>query len=179
MLNTDKELARVWLIGYGNTQRRDDGLGPYIARRLEAELGQRPELRIQVLHQLDPVLIDDIMLPEAIIFIDATPARLEAGWCFQELQPDLGQWPFAMHHLPPAIFLGLLCMCRRCNPSAFLVTVEGDDFEFGTGLSPAAKARADTAAEALLAFVRLKYLTTPALYNDNQRSRTCKGKPIF
>lgn len=157
MNDKNGEFATIWIIGYGNTQRRDDGIGPYIAERLRLELGHRPEFCIRALHQLDPVLIDDKIPPDYIIFIDATHARLEQGCRFRDLQPDLSQWPFAMHHLPPPIFLGLLCMCRRCNPSAWIVTVQGDDFEFGTGLTPASKTRADKAVEVISEFARATF----------------------
>jgi len=151
------KFTTVWIIGYGNTQRRDDGIGPYIADQLFLELGHQPGFHIRSLHQLDPVLIDDKVPPDFIIFVDSTHTRLEQGWRFQDLQPDLRQWPFAMHHLPPPIFLGLLGMCLGCNPTAWIVTVQGDDFEFGTGLTPASKTRADKAAMAIGEFARSRF----------------------
>jgi Ni,Fe-hydrogenase maturation factor len=30
-----KPLFDFWIIGYGNPQRRDDGIGPYIVKRLK------------------------------------------------------------------------------------------------------------------------------------------------
>ncbi len=142
----------LWIIGYGNVQRRDDGAGPYVAHWLRRKLADRAGILIQTPHQLDPVLVDDGVPPRAILFIDATPDRLEQGWRFRELMPDASPWPFALHHLPPGMFLELLGRYHRYHPFAWLVTIQGDDFGFGGGLTAATEERADRAAAAIADF---------------------------
>ena len=59
-----------WLvIGIGNTLRRDDGLGPWLAEKIAAWC--LPAVATCSVHQLTPELVDAIARHERVLFLDA------------------------------------------------------------------------------------------------------------
>ena len=78
-----------WIIGYGNPQRRDDGIGPYIVKRLQPLLGHRSDVHLRVLHQLEPDVIDTLKNAHTILFVDATLRTLAQGRHWVGIQPEL------------------------------------------------------------------------------------------
>ena len=131
----------VLVIGYGNTLRGDDGIGPAVAEEVAA-LGL-PGVRVIVAHQLAPELAADLADARLAVFVDAAAGgepvravRVEAA----------GAGAVMTHAADPR---GLLALCAavygRC-PEAWLVTAAGADFDFRDGLSPAGR---ENAREAL------------------------------
>jgi len=131
-----------FIIGYGNPQRRDDGIGPYIVNRLRPLFKHRKDVHLLVLHQLEPDIIDTLKTADTLVFVDATVEALPEGRHWVEVQPELNTMPFLIHESAPAFILGLLqCLCHR-HPKTWMVSVEGNDFGFGSGLSSDARKRA-------------------------------------
>jgi hydrogenase maturation protease len=145
--------SEYWIIGYGNVQRRDDGIGPYIVGRLRPIFANRRDVHLRVSHQLEPDLIEPLKNANTILFVDAAIHRGEAGLRWMVIQPELKTMPCLGHQVSPAFILGWLqCLYRRC-PTAWLVTVEGNDFSFGSGLSPVVQKRAEQAIGEITALV--------------------------
>ena len=65
----DKFAARLLVIGYGNTLRSDDGVGPRVAGAVE-EL-RLPGVSIIICDLLTPELADPISKADAVVFVDA------------------------------------------------------------------------------------------------------------
>ena len=141
-----------WIIGYGNPQRRDDGIGPYIVGRLNKQLKQRADIRFRILHQLEPALVEDLRYADSIVLVDATTNRLRDGWECAEIKPESGRIPYTTHHFDPAFMLALLYSIYHRSPQTWLASVQGDDFGFGEGLTPEAEKRAN---KAVLEIVKL------------------------
>ena len=60
-----------WLaIGIGNTLRRDDGIGPWLAERIEE--WRLPGIRTKTVHQLTPEIAAEIAEANAVLFLDAS-----------------------------------------------------------------------------------------------------------
>jgi hydrogenase maturation protease len=124
----------VLVIGYGNTLRGDDGIGPAVAEAV-AGLGL-PGVRILVVHQLTPELAAVLADVRLAVFVDAglggdpltaTPLTADAAG------------PVMTHAADPR---GLLALARAVYgraPEAWLVTATGTDFWFGDGLSVAGR----------------------------------------
>jgi hydrogenase maturation protease len=138
-------VSDVLVIGYGNTLRGDDGIGPAVAEAVAA-LGL-PGVRVIVAHQLAPELAADLAGARVAVFVDAavrgesvSSVRIEAAEAGAVLT----------HAADPR---GLLALCEavygRC-PEAHLVTAAGADFDFRDGLSPVGRENALKA----LGFVR-------------------------
>jgi hydrogenase maturation protease len=132
------ERGPVLVIGYGNALRRDDGIGPWVARELAA-LGL-PQVRVRSVHQLVPELAAELAEARLAVFIDA---RVEPGRkpvTLEKLVPSAAAAVFA-HGGDPGAVLSLAAVYGRVPP-AVLVGVAGQDFRLGDGLSDFAAANA-------------------------------------
>ena len=161
-----------WIIGYGNPQRRDDGIGPYIVNRLQPFFKQRNDIHLLALHQLEPDIIDSLKTADTLVFVDASVEALTEGRHWVEVQPELNTMPFLIHESAPAFILGLLqCLYHR-HPKAWMVSVEGTDFGFGNGLSSDARKRAEQVIGEIAEFVLTEVLEKDRITRINLKSQT-------
>lgn len=141
------------IIGYGNPQRRDDGIGPYVVNRLRPYFKDCRSVRLRILHQLDPVLATELENSGIILFVDATAEVLTEGRQWTPVQPELEFRPWLLHQVTPAVLLGLLQFLYNCSPPAWTVAVQGEDFDFGCGMTAAARKRARQVTDEIVKFV--------------------------
>lgn len=129
----------ILVIGYGNETRGDDGLGPYVARRLAEKAV--PGVRIVVGHQLLPEMALTVAESEHTIFLDAaaSPRPFEV----RTVQP-CGE-SFGTHAGTPEGLLALTRQAFEKCPAAKVVAVGGERFDFHLGLSETARRHADEA----------------------------------
>ncbi len=124
----------VLVIGYGNELRRDDAVGPLVARAVAAR--RRSGVRSLSVHQLAPELAEALATSDVAIFVDAA-ATGESRVARQILDAP---GPERIGHLSdPTWLLGLTEAVYGRRPAAWLVTVPAADVGHGTGLSPTAK----------------------------------------
>jgi hydrogenase maturation protease len=127
----------ILVIGFGNTLRRDDGLGPLIAE--EISRWNCPDVRSIAVFQLTPELAVPVSAADLVIFVDARVGDEGCEARLERLQPPEQSRPSMIHALCPRSLLGLtFATFRRC-PAAWLVAVPSDDFAFGEGLSAMAR----------------------------------------
>lgn len=124
----------VLLIGYGNEVRRDDALGPSVARAV----GQLDFAWLRVLtpQQLTPDLAEAVSRARAVVFVDATlnapPGAIQIGpLAAAALDEPLG------HLTSPRSLLALAGAVFDRTPPAWMVTVGVQELGVGEGLSPA------------------------------------------
>ncbi|MGL4555534.1 MAG: hydrogenase maturation protease [Gemmataceae bacterium] len=123
----------ILVVGYGNELRRDDGVGPLVAREV-ASWGL-PGVVAAASHGLVPELADALSRADEAVFIDASVAdRVEV--C--ELAP--GPAPSLGHPSGPRWLLTLAEAAFGRRPPAWLITVPAVDFGHGEGLSGVATA---------------------------------------
>ena len=119
------------VIGYGNTLRRDDGVGPKVAAALE-------RLRLQgvltiACPQLTPELADPLSRAGAAVFVDASvehrgPVRL------RQLGPaDSSQ--ILAHAADPRVLLALARDAFGRAPRSWMLTIPAKELGFGERLS--------------------------------------------
>lgn len=159
-----------WIIGYGNPQCRDDGIGPYIVNRLQPVFKHRKDIHLLVLHQLEPDVIDTLKNAHATLFVDATVEALRQGHQWVSIEPELKALPCLIHHVAPSFILGLLQRLYHRNPAAWMVTVAGNDFSFGSGLSSEAQKRAEQVIGEIAEFVLTEV-------SEKDKITLIKGKP--
>ncbi len=119
---------KLLIIGYGNELRSDD----YVGRRVAQELARRGMPAIDV-NQLTPELAERISQVKTVCFIDAS-AVLEPG-AIQVREVHEVSNRTVDHHIDPG---ALLRLCRELcgrSPTALIVTIGVESFEFGIGLS--------------------------------------------
>ncbi|MFO0866099.1 MAG: hydrogenase maturation protease [Gemmataceae bacterium] len=142
-----------WLvIGIGNTLRRDDGLGPWIAERIG--LMAIPGVSIRSVHQLTPELAAEIGEHDRVLFVDACEAGDENS--ILEIFPSAA--PNRLGHvLSPEHLLAISERLGVRRPRAWMATAAGSDFDFGEGLSASARQH----SEALIPKIR-SWLSEPS-----------------
>lgn len=123
------------VIGYGNTLRGDDGVGPRVAEAVEAL--HLPGVRTLVCQQLSPEHADPISLADTVIFVDAAvdaPNEVQ----FRRLEPN--DTPQLMAHAAdPRTMLALSRDVFGHVPQAWWLTIPVEKMEFSEDLTPAAQ----------------------------------------
>ena len=128
---------RLWsadgalIVGYGNTLRRDDGVGPKVAEAAEAL--KLPGVRTLVCQQLSPELADPISQARLVIFVDAAvdaPREVQ----LRTLAPA-GTSQIMAHAASPATLLALARDVFGHAPAAWLLTIPAEDISIGEELS--------------------------------------------
>lgn len=160
--------ADTLLIGYGNTLRSDDGVGPSVVEAID----QRQLLGVRSLtcHQLGPELAADLATAGRVLFVDArwqTAAETEARGGAPPRTDDLVQsrrlvvdrdlesnqgstvhWidpsivastVISSHAYSPLSLLALTKLLYNHTVSAWLITILGVNFQLGEDLSPVAR----------------------------------------
>ena len=140
-------MARILIIGYGNTLRSDDGFGWYAAERLRREIDD-PDVEVFTLHQLTPELMEPLSRAQRAIFIDAAvpvAAPLDSG--------ASGQASFTHHLTPGALVSGAQTLYGH-GPETILLTTPGENFDLGEGLSESVERALEETVEKVRTMVR-------------------------
>jgi len=153
----DTTKCDCWVIGYGNFLRRDDGIGHYIIGRVEKAVKHIKTIHTLALHQMDPALVEELQHARVIIFVDATMDLLENGWKWVKITTEYRGPYHVTHRFDPSFFLGLIYQLYEKYPETWLVTVQGDNFEFREGLTVQAEQRACRAASEIIDFLGRHY----------------------
>lgn len=123
--------ANILVIGYGNTLRRDDGVGPRVAEAVAAM--NLPWVRVISRAQLAPELAEAVSQTDAVIFVDAavnTTNELQ----FRELNLIETRQAFT-HTLDPPSLLALAKALFGAAPKAWTLSIPVEDLGFGEGFS--------------------------------------------
>jgi hydrogenase maturation protease len=121
-------MTTVLVVGYGNTLRGDDGLGPRVATVI-ADRNLR-NVRTLSLAQLTPELAEPLAHAQAAIFIDSVIDCGQAGVTISSIAAVETDAPMT-HQCDPRTLLALAHALYRRAPAAWLVTVAGEDFGLG------------------------------------------------
>lgn len=106
-----------------------------------------------------PELVEELKDAKCLIFIDAS--TVEESWSLRRI--DLGEQiaplNYVSHTLYPEELLSLLAQLYKRRPEAWVLSVKGEDFSFGTGLSRKTRGFAKEAEKLLYSFINsiLKY----------------------
>jgi hydrogenase maturation protease len=135
-------MSRVLIIAYGNPMRCDDGLAWRAADALEHKFAGAA-VEILRTHQLVPELAETVSHSQAVIFVDAASSdgpNAQPGEV-REVPIGLPQGPPRFsHHLSPAAVIALASQLYGAHPRAFSLTLTGQCFDHGEGLSPVVEA---------------------------------------
>lgn len=161
----------ILVIGFGNALRRDDGIGPYVARRIAAR--RLPGVRTLAVHQLTPELADELSRTDVVIFVDADCEPYGEPIRIQRIDPEETSIPM-WHAWQPAGLVALTQVLYGRAPDAWSVGVAGKDLTLGEGLSPGGRQHANAAADDILK--RLLSLTQASIQPPNNGARVGYGK---
>ena len=152
----------LFIVGFGNPQRRDDGVGSYIVGQLRSALKTYDKIGFLSVRHPEPSIVADLRGANQILFVDATIKTLTNGWQLNRIQPELDPLPYTTHHFTPTAILGIIRMLYGQAPPTWVLTVEGCDFGFGYNLTSTARKRARSAISAIIGFIRAN-LQTPLM----------------
>ena len=129
---TPDEAFDFLVIGYGNTLRRDDGVGPRVAGAVAVL--KLPGVRTLACQQLSPEHAGDISRARTVVFVDASvEASEEVG--LRRIEP--GETTQLMAHAAdPRTMLALARDVFGNVPRAWLLTIPALKTGFGETLSP-------------------------------------------
>ena len=128
--------AELLVIGYGNSLRRDDGVGLRVAEAIEAL--QLPGVRTLTCQLLTPEFADPIARARRVIFVDAAVDRTD-GVHFRQLEPGETSQLMA-HSADPRTMLALARDVFGHAPAAWWLTIPAIHLGFGTDYSAEAEA---------------------------------------
>ena len=114
--------SKALVIGYGNTLRRDDGVGPFVAGLLKPS----PGLHVITRHQLTPELAEPVSQADLVIFVDARADRT-AGEIVMERVPPRDST--LIHQLGPGALLQWSLKLYGRTPEAILIGIGGESFD--------------------------------------------------
>ena len=142
---------KTLILGYGNQNRRDDGVGWFILEQLAAL--NLPNVELETSHQLEVEASETISRFDAVIFVDA--AIPEAPEAIQRtvVTPNFQSHAVA-HYLTPADVLSLSKTLYGREPKAVLFSIRGRDFNFGTTLTPEVEQAARDVVKQIAELVR-------------------------
>lgn len=156
---------RTLIIGYGNPFRRDDGVAYHIINAIRARIGRRPLERDEdgqddldaavdtlMLHQLLPELAPLFKDYGQVIFVDAHAGTIADDVRVVTVEEDYG-FQAVTHHMSPGMMIRLAREVSGQAPKGWLVSVRGEDFDFGDELSEGCQLHAAEAAEKIMGLI--------------------------
>ena len=129
------------VIGIGNSLRSDDGIGPHLVERLVG----RDEMEAVAVQQLTLDLADRVRRARRVLFVDADAIGEEIRLRRLSAKPGSGLG----HSVHPAALLDWTQRTYGTSPEAWLLSVPGERFEIGEGLSWEAEQRLPAAVDAI------------------------------
>ncbi len=130
----------VLVIAWGNPLREDDGVAWHVVegmRRLQPR-SSLPLLRLRHAHQLTPELAEPVSHAAGVVFVDARRDGTPGQVLSETVSPSAGQNPLAHSLTPQALLLYAESLFGRA-PQAVVVSIAGERFGMGEGLSSAVR----------------------------------------
>jgi len=132
---TTNQPAGFLVIGYGNTLRGDDGVGPRVAEAIEKL--NLPGVRTLVCQQLSPEYADPVSRALTVVFVDAAvdaPREVQ----LRKLEPGESSQLMA-HAADPRTMLALARDVFGHTPQAWWLTIPAVKLDFSETLTPEAQ----------------------------------------
>ena len=132
---TTNQPSGFLVIGYGNTLRGDDGVGPRVAEAVEKL--NLPGVRTLVCQQLSPEFADPVSRAHTVVFVDAavdTPREVQ----LRKLEPGESSQLMA-HAADPRTLLALARDVFGHAPQAWWLTIPAVKLDFSETLTPEAQ----------------------------------------
>ena len=158
--------ANTLVIGYGNADRQDDGVGWHVTKNLAQRLGisipDDPGAAIEIEHavvdlcfilQIFPELAETLSHYEHVCFVDAHTSDIPEKICWKVISPEYEKSPLT-HHMSPRTVLSISNTIYDHVPEAILVSIRGYSFEFERELSARTRQLVDQASEKIWAWIQ-------------------------
>jgi len=127
--------SKILVLGYGNTLRSDDGVGPLVAETIAGL--QLPGVETLVAGLLTPELADPISRAGTVVFVDAAvdaPREAQLRPCAPAESSQI-----MAHAADPKTMLALARDVFGHTPQAYLLTIPVENLAIGEQLTPFAR----------------------------------------
>lgn len=125
------ETQSVYVYGFGNPGRQDDGMGPMIIDKLENENVEG--ITTDSNYQLNIEDADNISGSDFVIFVDAS-IDADAPFSFRKIEPS-AEITFTTHSMSPESVIALCGDIHGKIPDAYVLAIRGYEWEMFEGLS--------------------------------------------
>jgi hydrogenase maturation protease len=155
----------ILVIGFGNVYCHDDGVALYVINELRRRRGIRElqpdedgldELEGQfdtiVAHQLIPEIVPVVANYQLVLFVDAHRGSIPDDVRVVQVQEE-HHFHAVTHQMSPGMILRLARETKRSGLSGYLVSIRGENFDFGLGLSDQCRSGANVAIRKILELI--------------------------
>jgi hydrogenase maturation protease len=142
----------ILVFGYGNPSRGDDAVGPlvldYLAEHVDlSTIELLSDFQLQIEHALD------IQDRELVVFVDAA-VDCPDSFTFTPLTPAQDH-SYTSHALSPAALMSVYqAVGEQPLPPCYLLSIQAETFELGTGLSECCTANLIEACRFIAEFLK-------------------------
>ncbi len=153
------EARRILVLGYGNVNRQDDGVGFHVVNEIVRRWGRQPfglqddglsrlgeAVDLAFVPQLVPELAETLASYDEVYFVDAHTGAYDELIRWETLTRAYAPSAFT-HHMTPAMLLEITATLYGKAPAGHLVSVRGYRFGFGVELSLEARKLCEEVAE--------------------------------
>ena len=157
-------MQKILVIGYGNVDREDDGVGWHVLEKLSDHFGnpvmtldggtfdQTHNPQLVFVLQLTPEMAESLAKYDYVCFVDAHTGAYEEEVRLTAIEPGYQSSPFT-HHLTPESCLELAQALYGRIPQALVVSVRGYHFGYRTELSEQTMPLMQVAVEQIIDWV--------------------------
>ena len=131
-----QEVKETLLIGIGNSAREDDGLGWAFLEQVEGSTSFEGDCLYRFQLNLEDAEL--ITHYERVFFVDAFRGELTGNFSFNPCLPKAGSG-YSTHLLSPESILYLCQQLYEQTPQAWMLAIQGYQWELKEGLSPQAQ----------------------------------------
>jgi len=121
----------IFIYGFGNPGRQDDGLGPAIIKKLEDD--KIHGITTDCNYQLNIEDADNIAQSDVVIFVDAS-LDADEPFSFRKIEPS-SVITFTTHSMSPESVIALCSDIHNRVPVAYVMGIRGYEWDFEEGLS--------------------------------------------
>ena len=137
-------LKKHLVIGIGNDSRQDDGLGWALLDKIEKTYPGQVDLVYR--YQLNIEDADLIKDADCVLFVDACENVLDNGSKLEKCSPN-GEITYTTHALSPSAVLALCNQVYMEDPEAYVLSMQGYEWELQTGLTEKGRQNLEKAFE--------------------------------
>jgi len=123
--------STVYIYGFGNPGRQDDGLGPAIIERLEND--KIPGIITDCNYQLNIEDAHNISQCSKVIFVDAS-VDADEPFSFNKIEPS-PEITFSTHTMSPESVLALCNDLYGKDMEAYVMAIKGYEWDYLEGLT--------------------------------------------
>ena len=134
-------MKKIFIYGYGNPGRQDDGLGPALIEILEKR--NIPNLSLDSNYQLNIEDAYDIAQADIVVFVDAS-LNTEETYTFTPLSPS-GEISFSTHAISAGSVLALCEDLYGKSVEAYILAIRGYEWDYNEPMTESALKNLDSA----------------------------------